>query len=281
MTRSRSALARIGAFAVLALLLSACIKLDMNVTVNSDDTVDGTIIFALNKQLIELSGQSADDLLGDSGPIPTDAEGVSTKPYEDDEFQGQEVTLDGVPLAQFNQENNDQDSLHIQHQGDTYVVSGALDLSSTGTSGATGASGFPGAEEIFKSAQMKLAITFPGPVSESNGTIDGNTVTWIPKVGERLELHAVASATGGGSSSTLWILLAVGAVVIVAAIVVGVLATRRRGAQTDVGPDGTVAGDGTGVASAPPPATPPAGSAAPPAGSPPPPPPPPPSEPQG
>ena len=100
MTRSRRALARIGAFAVLAVLLSACIKLDMNLTVNSDDTVDGTIIFALNKQLIELSGQSADDLLGDSGPIPTDAEGVSTKPYEDDEFQGQEVTLDAKTLTE-------------------------------------------------------------------------------------------------------------------------------------------------------------------------------------
>jgi hypothetical protein len=274
MSRSRGALARIGAFAVLAVLLSACIKLDMNLTVNSDDTVDGTIIFALNKQLIELSGQSADDLLGDSGPIPTDAEGVSTKPYEDDEFQGQEVTLDGVPLAQFNEENNDEDSLRIQHQGDTYVVSGALDLSSAGTSGATGVSGFPGADEIFKSAQMKLAITFPGPVSGSNGTIDGNTVTWIPKVGERLELHAVASASGGSSNSTLWILLAVGAVVIIAAIVVGIMATRRRSAQTDVAADGTVAGDGTGVASSAPPATPPAGS-------PPPPPPPPPSEPQG
>jgi hypothetical protein len=275
MSRSRRALARIGAFAVLAVLLSACIKLDMNLTVNSDDTVDGTIIFALNKQLIELSGQSADDLLGDSGPIPTDAEGVSTKPYEDDEFQGQEVSLDGVPLAQFNEENNDEDSLRIQHQGDNYVVSGALDLSSTGASGATGVSGFPGADEIFESAQMKLAITFPGPVSESNGTIDGNTVTWVPKVGERLELHAVASASGGGdSNTTLWILLAAGAIVVIAAIVVGVMATRRRSAQTGVAPDGTVAGDGTAVAPSTPPATPSAGS-------PPPPPPPPASEPQG
>ena len=268
MIRSRTRLVRLGAFAMLALLLSACIKLDMNLTVNSDDTVDGTIIFALNKQLIELSGQSADDLLGDSGPIPTDAEGVSTEPYEDDEFQGQEVTLDAVPLAQFNEESNGQDSLRIVHQGDTYVVSGALDLSDTGASGATGLTGFPGADEIFRSAQMKLAITFPGEVTESNGQVDGNTVTWVPQVGERLELHAVAGASGGGdSSTTLWILLIVGAIVIILAIVLGVVATRRKNARQA---DATTA-DGTTIGS---PAPPPAGGAAPP------PPPPPPSEPQ-
>lgn len=57
MIRPRTGLVRLGAFAMLALLLSACIKLDMNLTVNGDDTVDGTVIFALNKELIELSGQ--------------------------------------------------------------------------------------------------------------------------------------------------------------------------------------------------------------------------------
>jgi hypothetical protein len=270
MIRSRARLVRLGAFAMLALVLSACIKLDMSLTVNSDDTVDGKVIFALNKELIELSGQSPEDLLGASGPIPTDAEGVSTAPYEDDEFQGQEITLDGVPLAQFNEESSGEDSLRIVRQGETYVVSGALDLSDTG--GATGATGFPGAEEMFASAQMKLVISFPGEVTESNGQIDGNTVTWIPEVGERLELHAVAGATGGGdSNTTLMILLVVGAIVIILAIVLGVLATRRKNAQQATA-DGTTAGDGTaGVA---PSTAPPAGGTAPP------PPPPPPSEPQ-
>jgi hypothetical protein len=291
MIRSRSALVRFGAFAVLALLLSACIKLDMNLTVNSDDTVDGTVIFALNKQLIQLSGQSADDLLGSSGPIPTDAPGVSTKPYEDDEFQGQEITLDNVPLARFNDENNSgADSLKIVHQGDTYVVSGALDLSQTsgasGASGASGVSGFPDAEQIFASAQMKLAITFPGEVTESNGQVDGNTVTWEPKFGERLDLHAVAKASGGGGSSTLLLLLVVGAIVVILAIVLGILATRRKNAQRTEATDGTAPALGTpGVATSPPPA---GGAKAAPGGSapasggaaPPPPPPPPPSEPQ-
>jgi len=99
MTRRWTAIARLGALAMLALVLSACIKLDMALTVNPEDTVDGTIIFGINKQLIELSGQSPDDLLSEA-PIPTDVEGVTSEPYEDDEFQGQEITLDASALTE-------------------------------------------------------------------------------------------------------------------------------------------------------------------------------------
>jgi hypothetical protein len=250
MTGRRRTLVRAGAFAVLAVLFSACIKLDMNLTVASDNTVSGTVIFALNKQLIELSGQSADDLLGSTAPVPSGVQGVDTEPYEDDQFQGQKFTFDAVPLAQFNQENGDADQLRISRQGDTFTVTGALDLSSagggSGASGATGLSGFPGADEIFKSAQLKITLTFPGAVKSSNGQVNGNTVTWVPKVGERLELHATASAigSGGSSSSSTTMLLIIAAVVVVAAIVVGILVARRRQPAV-AGADGQM-GDGAG-----------------------------------
>ncbi|HLA93265.1 MAG TPA: hypothetical protein VJO36_07015, partial [Actinomycetota bacterium] len=60
--------ARIGAFAVLALLLSGCIKLTMDLQVNSDDTVSGTIQLGIQKELLELSGGSVQDLLGSDSP---------------------------------------------------------------------------------------------------------------------------------------------------------------------------------------------------------------------
>jgi hypothetical protein len=251
----------------------------MDLTVGSDNTVSGTIVFALNKQLIELSGQSAEDLLGSAAPVPSDVEGVTSDPYEDDEFQGQRFTFDGVPLAEFNDESGDADQLRIQRQGDTFVVSGALDLSSTG---ATGASGFPGAEEIFRSAQMQITLTFPGEVTRSNGQVDGNSVTWVPKVGERLELQATASAIdSGGSGSTMTILLIVAGLVIVAAIVIGVVVSKRRGqpaTATAGAPGEPMAPPVEPMGAAAP--TEPAPPAAPPVAGSPPPPPPPPSEPQ-
>jgi hypothetical protein len=292
MKRRGRVVARAGAFAVLALVLSACIKLDMDLSVHSDDTVDGTVIFALSKQLIALSGQSPEDLLGTDAPVPSDAEGVTTEPYEDDKFQGQRFTFDAVPLAQLNQGGTDEDALRITREGDTYTVNGALDLSS-GATGATGLTGFPGAEELFQGAELRIRLTFPGEVLSSNGQVDGNTVTWVPKVGERLELQATASAidngAAGGGNTLLFVI--VGAAIVVVAIVVGVLlARRRRSGAAEPAPapmdEGAIAAPppaatpSTAVpVSTPPEAAPPPASASAPSGAEPSPPPPPPSEP--
>lgn len=221
-------IARGAALGVLALALTGCLKLDMDLSVATDDTVSGDVVFAVDKQLLELSGQSAEDLLGTAAALPSDVQGVSAQPYEDDTFAGQQFTFDAVSLEQFNQESGSADQLRIVREGDTFVVSGVLDLSSA-LSGATGANGFPGAEELFRSAEMRIRIAFPGEVIDTNGEVDGTTVTWVPTVGERLDIQATASAIeGGGGGSTMTILLIVGGIVIVAAIVVGLLLARRR-----------------------------------------------------
>lgn len=234
MARTWRTAGRVAAIGVLALLLSACLKLDIDLQVRADNTVSGAVIFGVDKQLLELTGGSIDDILGTSAPIPEDVEGVTTEPFEDDRFAGQQFTFEGVPLEEFSSGD-----LLITREGDVFTVSGALDLSS-GLSGATGLSGLTGPfspEELLQGAELQVRITFPGEVTESNGEIDGNTVTWIPIVGERLELQATASAidTGGGGSN-LTLLLIIAAAVIVAAIVVGVLMSRRRAAPAVAGP---------------------------------------------
>ena len=97
--------------AVLTLVLTGCLKLDMALTVSPDDTVDGQIVFAVNKELLELTGQSVDDLLGDT-TVPSDVEGATQEPYEDDTFVGTRVTFDSVPLERL-QERSDPGSLSI------------------------------------------------------------------------------------------------------------------------------------------------------------------------
>lgn len=292
-------IARGGALGVVALALTGCLKLDMDLSVATDDTVSGDVVFAVDKQLLELSGQSAEDLLGTAAALPSDVQGVSAQPYEDDTFAGQQFTFDAVSLEQFNQESGSADQLRIVREGDTFVVTGVLDLSSA-LSGATGANGFPGAEELFRSAEMRIRIAFPGEVIDTNGEVDGTTVTWVPTVGERLDIQATASAIeGGGGGSTMTILLIVAGVVIVAAIVVGLLLARRRrpavamagfGAEGSAPPTAPEASptqpispasaptEPTPPTSGPPeptrPASPPASPPAPPAGPPPPPPPP-------
>jgi hypothetical protein len=233
MTRTWRTAGRVAAIGALALLLSACLKLDIDLQVQGDNTVSGGIIFGVDKQLLELTGGSVEDILGTSAPIPEDVEGVTTEPFEDDTFVGQQFSFEGVPLEEFSSGD-----LVITREGEVFRVSGALDLSS-GLDGATGLSGLTGPfspEELLQGAEMQVRMTFPGEVTESNGEVDGNTVTWIPVVGERLELQATASAIeSGGGGSNLTLLLIIAAVVVLAAVVIGVVMSRRRAAPAGAG----------------------------------------------
>jgi hypothetical protein len=228
MARTVRWVGRIAAFGALALLLSACLKLDMDLEVSADDTVSGTVIFGVQKELLELTGGSIEDVIGTDSPLPEDVEGVTVEDYEDDEFAGQQFTFDAVPLEQFNTGDSEEE-LRIVREGDTFVVSGVLDLS-TGVTGTTGLD----PEQFLQGAELRVRITFPGEVISSNGQIDGNTVTWEPEVGERLELQATASAVGGGdgdSNLTMWLIIG-GAVVLVAIVIGVILAQRRKGSAS-------------------------------------------------
>src|SRR5688572_5345137 len=173
MTHRWRTVGRIAVLGLLALLLSACLKLDMDLEVSEDNTISGSMIFGVDKQLLELTGGTIDDFLGTDSPLPSDAEGVTVEPFEDDEFIGQRFVFDSVPLETLS--SGTPDELRITREGDTFTVSGALDLSSglSGATGATGATGFPGAEEFLQGADLKVRITFPGAVSDTNGEVDG------------------------------------------------------------------------------------------------------------
>ena len=94
MSKRGHATARSVAVGILAVLLTGCIKLNVDFNVSSDNEVSGTMVFAFSKQLLQLTGQSAYQLIGSSAPIPSNAQGVSAKPYDDGEFAGEEFTFE-------------------------------------------------------------------------------------------------------------------------------------------------------------------------------------------
>ena len=102
------------------------------------------------------------------------------------------------------QERSDPDSLSIERVGDTYEVNGVLDLGMEDAD----LEGNPFEEQIteaFDTAELRIAITFPGEVLETNGRVQGTTVTWRPVFGERTEITAVASAvpdSAGGDDAS-------------------------------------------------------------------------------
>lgn len=300
MSRRARTAGRIGAFIALVFLMTGCIKLNMNLGINSDNTVSGTIEFGVQKELLDLTGQNVEDLLGSDAPFPTNAPGVTVEPFDDGEFAGQQFIFEDAPIEEFNSGGilgasgatgasgetsgaGAGDTLQIARQGDTFVVTGLLDLSS-GLSGVTGPLGGTGGAQFFESADIKIAITFPGEVLQApGGEIDGNTVTYVPEFGERLEINATGSAVDngeaadvvGGSDSFLPLILIIAGVVLVLLIVVLVVRSRRH-----EGDGGTPSGFGEAGSAGAPVAAPPGAPTAPPPAPPMPPaaPPPPPAE---
>ena len=201
-----------------------CIKLNMDLQLQSDDTVDGSVIFAVNKQILQLTGKSFDDLTGGQSAVPSGVP-VQTSDYDDDQYSGKKYTFEDVPISRFSGDGST-DSLSIVHQGDTFVVSGSLDLSAADTSQ------IPNADQ--RSVRRTSACPSRSLVRCSRrargGVISGNTVTWTPKFGQKNEITATGSAIASGRGALLWILF--GGAVRDRLIVVPVLLARRERGRT-------------------------------------------------
>jgi len=247
---TRRTAGRIAAAAAIALTLSGCMKVNVDLTMKPDNTVDGTMILAVNKGLAQLAGQDpkvlADEMnkqILNGGDSPKHAR---TEAYSDDTFVGTKITFQDEPINTFNSDTNSttasptdgtssDDALKIVRDGDDFVVTGVMD-----TTSATSAAGDSGVDmsAFTASMQMLIAITFPGEVKQHNGTLKGRTVTWTPRIGERVELNARGSAID--SSRTIPVLLlAVGgalALGLVGLLLFLLLSRRRRGARA-VGPE--------------------------------------------
>ncbi|WP_166389426.1 LppM family (lipo)protein [Nocardioides ochotonae] len=220
------------AVAATALLtLTGCFRLDLDLAVDAGDVVSGTIVTAVDTEVLEeLSTVFADleDAFpeggagGETGGEATDpAEGfpgfegladsdelsaetveslkaqgaqVTVTEYAEDGFAGDEVSFTDLPLAGLTEAFTDGDgeeTLEITRDGDTYRVAMVLDLSD--------AAGESPVEEMdpaalgMRAPEARVSVTLPGPIVEANGEIDGNTVTWELAATEGNELTATAT----------------------------------------------------------------------------------------
>ncbi|MCL3863185.1 hypothetical protein [Actinotalea sp. K2] len=208
--------------ALTTLALSGCVRLDVDLALQPDDTVDGSMVFAISSELAELSGQDPADLsqeLQDQLLASQDGpENARTEPYEQDDFTGTTLHFEGEQLDLFGGEEG-QDGLDVVREGDEFVVTGVLDLTQVADAQEQGLS---------QDFDVRVAVTFPGSVSDHNGVIDGRRVTWVAVAGERLEMQARGSAVEGGGGLSAGLLAGLVAALLVAAGLVVLLVTRSR-----------------------------------------------------
>lgn len=226
-----------GVLAAACLLLSGCLKIDISLTVNRDDTVSGSIILGIDKRVAGLTGQTEEELarsMTENSQLPR---GARNEPYSDDTFVGVRVVYDNVSLSEFNIGSTDPDGLRITHADGKYRVTGVLDLSEVDFSN-------PAISNFADTFQARIAVTMPGKVLEHNGTLDGRTVTWNPKPGDRLEMLAVSEEAGLlGWVTDRWLLVGGVAVtccllvtLVLAGLIFWMLRRSRRSAPVEEAP---------------------------------------------
>lgn len=209
MTYKRTLRAVAAAFLVLS--LSGCVKLDIALTVKSDDRVTGTVISGLSNEAVrqlggetEVRRQISTNLLR-SG-IPAE---IKVENYSDSEFVGIKLSATDVALAELRTISlAGRTADVIKHEGEKFIVDTVIPLKQ-------GFEGVPAA--LANTADIKIKITFPGKVLSTNGELSGTTVTWIGRIGEDLVLKAESEETGAelvsdsGGSNLVPILLGLGA----------------------------------------------------------------------
>ncbi|MFV0632874.1 LppM family (lipo)protein [Demequina sp.] len=208
--------------AVSLLALTGCVKIEMNLTLSEDDTVSGEYIVALTKDSAETLGTDGlDELLATE-----DIEGATAEPYDDGEYVGTRTTFESVELTEVSDE-----TMTITREGDKFIVTGAP----------VNAGEELGLDEAPEGAVATMSVTFPGEVTEHNGTLEGNTVTWnLLDAPETIEARGGASAGGGFPLVLLLVLLAIVGVGIGVAGVL-ITSTRRKGPRTEAAADAEAA----------------------------------------
>lgn len=191
MTRWKFALLAVVAVAA----LSGCMRFSADLTVSQDDTVSGTFVVAVKEGTGDSYGVSDKDLATDiwaDYPRSSTLADARIGSYAKDGYRGITITFADEPLSSF---APTEDEWGIERQGDEFVVSGPVSSTSasdTGTEGGPLAAGSDGLAE----AEFTVALTFPGKVSQSNGTVVGRSVTWELKDGlDHLEARASAVPT--------------------------------------------------------------------------------------
>ncbi len=208
MTKKKLGIAAL--IAVVALSLSGCIKVVSNIVLHDNDTASGELIFAIEKTYAQ--GMSMDEIMSQLGgdSATSGMVNATSEPYDDGTFVGTKVTFTDEPLATAASGDGT-----LTREGDTFVFQGNVPDNSQMAS-------MPDADK----AVATLSITFPGAVTEHNGTLNGTTVTWnmltmteAPHaIGGAIgtgDDHGIPNAAGSGSSGfPMWAIIALGVVVI-------------------------------------------------------------------
>lgn len=182
---------KIIALVFLCLTLTSCMRADMTLTISSDDKVNGELTIAFSEEALKELDVTSDQLLENENLFGnSDSTGIDTTDYKKDGMIGKTYTFTDLPLSELaNAFGSDGQSLAITRKGDQILTSGVMDL----TQGTTELD--EKTQKLFSTLTSTIIITYPGTIVSTTGEQDGNTVTWVTKVGEKSDFTTVVDST--------------------------------------------------------------------------------------
>ncbi|MEO3774734.1 DUF3153 domain-containing protein [Micromonospora sp. B9E7] len=223
---------RVAVCLILLAALSGCMQLNMGLTVNADDTVDGQLLLTAQKSVLSARNKNVPAAFAELRQnIPALPAGGETL-YQDNTFYGSQISYRKAPLAGF-----DTESVKLVRDGDLYRFTLPLDPQKYG--GKVAQQNPQQQQAFLKLMSFEISVTFPGRVIDSNGTVNGRSVSWKVDANQDkpAELRAVAEApprpsaspaAAGAEGGFPWLLVGAGVLLVLLLAVVGVLLLRRR-----------------------------------------------------
>lgn len=198
--------------AVLVLVtLTGCTRVQVAMAVQPDDTVDGEIVVA--------TPEGAPNGAGPEMTVPPELAGkIEVSPYDQDGFIGSQVAFEDLTFPEVSQlavlggSASGRANLEMRRVGERIAVQGRADLTTMPVD----------------RSDIRLAMSFPGEVVETDGEADGGTVTWTFAPGEVSPLNASVLSTDPNAPSVLGWSLLLTTLVAVAAGATVLLARRDR-----------------------------------------------------
>ena len=215
--------------AALAVALTGCLRVQLTFTVHDDGSgVVGTL-FAVEETLLALTGESADDILGDTGDLPA---GGVIEAYEEDGFVGQSLTVsvpDMTRAAEFlggvEAAADSADELSFVREGEGWRFTMAIPSGEelAGDGGDTDLAGALGDDAFFR-----VRVALPGEVVEHNAdrVEDGMLVWEIDWTSSEPRTLSAVSQPGSGGGMDIGFIIVLAGVAALAAF--GFFAFRSR-----------------------------------------------------
>lgn len=189
-TRPARAAAAGGMLFAVGLLLSGCLKVDVDLEVTRFDTFSGTIVIAVAEELEALSDGTTADAIGFGG-VFDETPGVTVESYDAAGFVGDQATFEGAPFVALDRFGDDRSTLSLRRTSEHVIFEGTFDF---GTEESP--NDFASELLLASASDMEVSVSFPGKIVETNGLVDeaSNTVTWEPRLGETTYFYAKSDA---------------------------------------------------------------------------------------